>query len=127
MGYSFKDIGAWKAGHEFVLAVYKATEMFPAHEVYGLTSQFRRAAVSIPANIAEGFRKLSYLDKLRFMNISQGSLEESRYYILLSRDLGYISEEVSYDLNAKVESTSRLLNAYCKGIIANKEKYKLST
>lgn len=86
MTQSFKDIIAWQKAHSFVLQVYKATNNYPIEERYGLCSQFQRAAVSIPANIAEGYRKLSNADKLRFMNIAQGSLEECRYYILLSKD-----------------------------------------
>lgn len=79
----------WQKAHQFVIAVYRTTETFPKDELYGLTSQLRRAAVSIAANIAEGFRKRSNADKLRFINISQGSLEEARYYLILTRDLGY--------------------------------------
>ena len=92
MTYTFENIIAWQKAHQFVLTVYRITKSFPIEEVYGLTSQFRRAAVSIEANIAEGYKKLSKADKLRFMNISQGSIEECRDYILLSRDLQYISD-----------------------------------
>ena len=77
MAFSFKDIIAWQKGYEFVLLTYKVTRQFPDFEKYGLSSQFQRAAVSIIANIAEGYKKLSKADKLRFMNISQGSLEVS--------------------------------------------------
>ena len=86
---SFQDLIVWQKAHQFVLAVYRFTENFPKTEQYGLTSQLRRAAVSIAANIAEGFRKRSKPDKARFMNISQGSLEECRYYLILSKDLNY--------------------------------------
>src|SRR5882724_8564752 len=75
---SFEDLIVWQKAHAWVLGVYRYSERFPAKEMYGLTSQFRRAAVSVPANIAEGFKKFSIPDKKRFMNISQGSLEESR-------------------------------------------------
>ena len=118
MTQSFKDILAWKKAHEFVLNVYQATNDFPTHERFGLCSQFQRAAVSIPANIAEGYRKLSKADKLRFLNIAQGSLEECRYYyILLSKDLNYITDSIYYELTRSIEDVSFLLNAYCKGII----------
>ena len=80
---SFEDVEIWKKSHEFVLCVYRLTENFPKHELFGLTSQLRRAAVSIPANFAEGFRKNSKAGKLRFYNIAQGSLEECRYYLIL--------------------------------------------
>jgi four helix bundle protein len=71
----------------FVLAVYRISKNFPREEIYGLTSQFRRAAVSIPANIAEGFKKRGCNDKARFMNIAQGSLEECRYYLILTKSV----------------------------------------
>jgi four helix bundle protein len=86
---TFQDLIVWQKAHGFVLSVYKFTETFPKSEIYGLTSQFRRAAVSIPANIAEGFKKKGAADKVRFMNIAQSSLEECRYYLILSRDLEY--------------------------------------
>lgn len=116
MAQSFKDIIAWQKSHEFVLMVYKETNAFPAHERFGLCSQFQRAAVSIPANIAEGYKRLSVTEKLRFMNIAQGSLEECRYYILLSKDLNYITEDKYIILTGSIEEVSKLLNAYCKGI-----------
>lgn len=110
------DIIAWQKAHSFVLAVYRTTKSFPSYERYGLCSQFERAAVSIAANIAEGYRKEGMADKLRFLNISQGSLEECRYYILLSKDLEYITTEQYNTLNMSIEETSRLLTAYYKGI-----------
>src|SRR5262249_13146084 len=79
--------------HAFVLEVYRLTAKFPAEERFGLTSQFRRAAVSIPANIAEGFRMYTTADKARFMNTAEGSLEECRYYCILAQDLGYGNTE----------------------------------
>lgn len=116
---SFEDLVVWKKAHCFVLSVYKVTTSFPKDELYGLTSQFRRAAVSIPSNISEGYRKKSKLDKLRFYNISQGSLEECRYYIILSKDLGYISEETKDKLMKSIVDVSLLLNSYCKAISAS--------
>lgn len=113
---SFEDLLVWQKAHSFVLSVYKATSSFPKEEMYGLTSQFRRAAISIPSNISEGYKKKSKLDKLRFYNISQGSLEECRYYIILSKDLGYISEEVKGMLMKSIVDVSLLLNSYCKAI-----------
>ena len=116
MTQSFKDIVAWQKAHLFVLQVYQITRSFPAEERYGLCSQFQRAAVSIPANIAEGYKKLSQADKLRFLNISQGSLEECRYYILLAKDLDYTTLDCYNELTKSIEDVSRLLNAYSKGI-----------
>ena len=113
---SFKEVLAWQKAHAFVVEVYQTTRTFPAYERYGLCSQFERAAVSIAANIAEGYRRDGMNDKLRFLNISQGSLEECRYYILLSKDLGYINDEYYNMLNQSIEEASRLLTAYYKGI-----------
>ena len=119
MTNNFYGIVAWQKAHEFVLMVYRETKSFPDFEKFGLCSQFQRAAVSIPANIAEGYKKMSKADKLRFYNIAQGSLEECRYYVLLSKDLGYINEDNYNLLFNAVEETSKLLNGYCKGVMTN--------
>ena len=115
--FSFENIQAWQKAHTFVLLVYRITLSFPNEEKFGLVSQFRRAAVSIEANIAEGYKKISKADKLRFLNIAQGSLEECRDYIILSRDLEYISTEQFCELYDSIEVASKLLNGYCNGII----------
>ena len=111
---TFEDLVVWQKAHQFALAVYRLTRTFPRSEVYGLTSQFRRAAVSIAANIAEGFRKRGSADKVRFLNIAQGSLEESRYYLILTRDLDY--GDVA-EAKAVLEQTSKLLEAYSRTIL----------
>jgi len=112
---TFEDLLVWQRAHSFVLSVYRLTGAFPKHEIYGLTSQFRRAAVSIAANIAEGFRKRCIPDKKRFFNIAQGSLEECRYYLILTKDLEYGDVlEASHIL----QETSKLLEAYSKSILA---------
>jgi four helix bundle protein len=116
---SFEDVIAWKKAHAFVLSVYKITKGFPDDEKFGLTAQFRRAAVSIEANIAEGYRKIGKQDKLRFFNISQGSLSECKDYIILARDLEYINMEQYQELWQSSEEASRLLISYCNGIINN--------
>ena len=103
-----------------MLAVYRVTLEFPDSEKFGLISQFRRAAVSITANIAEGYKKLSRADKLRFFNIAQGSLEECRNYIILSRDLHYFSLDDYENLIEMIEESSKLLNAYCLSVSENK-------
>ena len=118
---SFEDVIAWKKAHAFVLSVYKITKGFPDDEKFGLTAQFRRAAVSIEANIAEGYRKIGKQDKLRFFNISQGSLSECKDYIILARDLEYINMEQYQELWQSSEEASRLLISYCNGIINNTE------
>ena len=98
-----------------MLAVYHYTDYFPQKEIYGLTSQFRRAAISIAANIAEGFKKEGVNDKARFLNIAQGSLEECRYYIVLAKDLGYGDNS---DLLPQLEEVSKLLEKYAAAILA---------
>jgi four helix bundle protein len=112
---TFRDLLVWRKAHEFVLATYRFTAGFPKQEMYGLCSQLRRAAVSIAANIAEGFRKRGRADKVRFMNTAEGSLEECRYHVILAQDLGYGE---TMDLMAVLEEVSRLLNAYSKAIQA---------
>lgn len=116
MTQSFKEVIAWQKAHQFVISIYKACAHFPSYEKYGLCSQFQRAAVSIAANIAEGYRKNGMADKLKFLNIAQGSLEECRYYIILARDLEYINNEKYNELNQEIEETSKLINAYYRGI-----------
>lgn len=111
---NFQDLIVWQKAHAFVLGVYASTQLFPKTETYGLTSQFRRAAVSIPANIAEGFRKHSKADKGRFLNIAEGSLEECRYYLILARDLGYIEINNLWEMS---EEVGRLLNGYRTAIL----------
>lgn len=119
MTHSFKDIIAWQKSYDYCLFVYEVTRNFPDFEKFGLRSQFTRAAVSIPANIAEGYKKLSKNDKLRFFNIAQGSLEECRCYNLLSKDLGYISDAQFSELEYKVNNASVLLNSYIEGVVNN--------
>lgn len=111
---TFKNLIVWQKAHQFVLAVYELSDSFPKKEMYGLTSQFRRAAISIPANIAEGFRKKSKADKARFMNIAQGSLEECQYYLILVDDLKYGQ---CHELLPRIEEVSKLLERYTSSIL----------
>lgn len=106
----------WRKAHAFVLAVYAFTAHFPKAETYGLALQMRRAAVSVPANIAEGFRRRGRADKARFMNIAEGSLEESRYYLILAQDLGYGD---TTSLATALDEVGRLLHAYAAAILAS--------
>ena len=117
---TFRDVDVWQRAHDFVINVYTVTKRFPEDERYGLTSQFRRAAVSIAANICEGYRKIGKMDKLRFMNIAQGSLEECRYYIILSHDIGYIDEDTYQQLDYMANGVSWKLNGYAEAINLNK-------
>ena len=123
MTLRFEDILAWQKAYKFVLLTYKALAVYPKEEKYGLCSQFQRAAVSITANIAEGYKRISKADKLHFFNFAQGSLEECRCYLHLSKDLGYIDEHVYSQLYESLEETSKLLNGYCRGIIKYAYKY----
>ena len=116
---TFRDLECWQKAHEFVKEVYRVTKDFPDDERYGLTSQFRRAAVSIAANICEGYKKLSRQDKLRFINIAQGSLEECRYYVILSLDIEYIDQTTHDRLEYLINGASWKLNGYAEGISKN--------
>jgi four helix bundle protein len=106
----------WQKAHRFVLATYAITANFPRCEIYGLTSQMRRAAISIAANIAEGFTRRGAPEKIRFLNISQGSLEECRYYLILTQDLDY---GVTADMETLLEEVSKVLLAYVSAIESN--------
>jgi four helix bundle protein len=110
---NFQDLVVWQKAHQFVLDVYRLSKQFPREEVYGLTSQFRRAAISIPANIAEGFKKRGRADKVRFMNIAEGSLEECRYYLILTRDLSYGDP---FELIGRLDEVSKMLGSYSTAI-----------
>ena len=114
---TFKDLIVWQKAHRFVLATYSLTANFPRYEIYCLTSQMRRASISVPANIAEGFKKRGLSDKIRFLNVAQGSLEECRYYLILVQDLGYGSTE---EMEAVLEEVSKLLIAYASAIESNR-------
>lgn len=111
---TFQDLIVWQKAHQFALGVYRYSEGFPKSELYGLSSQLRRASVSIAANIAEGFKKSGRADKVRFMNIAQGSVEECRYYLILAGDLGYGK---TAELTALLEEVSKLLDAYAFAIL----------
>ena len=103
----------WQKAHAFTLALYRATEGFPKQEQFALTSQIRRAAVSVPSNFVEGFRKRTTPDKLRFYNIAQGSADECLYQLILAHDLGYTDTTA---LQADLAEVSRLLQAYINGL-----------
>jgi four helix bundle protein len=113
---TFEDVELWRKAHAWVLAIYKFTEVFPKHELFGLMSQLRRAAVSVPANFAEGFKKRGLADKIRIYNIAQGSLEECRYYLILARDLGYGDSRI---LVRSLEEISKMLESYSRSVRAS--------
>jgi four helix bundle protein len=110
----FEDLEVWKKAHQLVLGIYRVTRDFPKEERFGLISQMRRAAISVPANLAEGFKKRTLKDKSNFYNIAQGSLEELRYYVILSKDLGYHSD--NQDLLDMIEETGRMLHGLIRSI-----------
>lgn len=104
----FEDLEVWRKAHALVLDIYKLTKQFPQDERFGLVSQMRRSAVSVPANIAEGYKKRSPRDKAHFYNIAQGSLEEVRYFLILSGDLGYCED--NSNLLALVDEVGKMLH-----------------
>lgn len=108
----------WQKAHAFTLALYRATEGFPKTEQFALTSQIRRAAVSVPSNFVEGFRKRTTPDKIKFYNIAQGSADECLYQLMLANDLGYTDTTA---LQADLSEVSRLLQAYITGLERNSQ------
>ncbi len=113
---SFRDLVVWQKGHQLVLDIYRYADNFPSKEIYCLVPQIRRAVISVPANIAEGFKKKGKPDKLRFLNIAQGSLEEVRYYLILAADLGYGRSD---ELISGLDVVSKLLQGYMTSIRKN--------
>ncbi len=110
----FQDMEVWKHAHALVLDIYKVTKTFPTEEKFGLVSQMRRAGVSIAANIAEGFKKRGSRDKINFYNISQGSIEEIKYYLILSKDLAYL--ETNDQLVERADVVGRMLHGLINSI-----------
>lgn len=106
---TFRELIVWQKAHTLVIEVYKITEIFPKHELFSLVNQIRRAAVSIAANIVEGFKRKGLKDSLNFYNTAEASLEEVKYFLLLSRDLNYINESKYKKIFALTEEIGRLL------------------
>lgn len=106
---TYEDLDAWQAAHEFTLAVYRATDSFPRRELFGIVAQMRRSAVSVPANLAEGFGRRSQKELLRFCRISDGSLQETRYLLRLAADLGYYHADGYHALRKKADRVGSLL------------------
>jgi len=111
---TFEELLVWQKAHEYVLEVYKVTKDFPRSEEFGLKSQWRRSSASVASNIVEGFKRKYTKDSCHFYNVSQGSLEESKYHCRLSKDLGYISLEDYERLSILSDVTGRLLNGWIK-------------
>ena len=106
---SFEELEVWQKSHALVLKVYRETSGFPKEERFGLVSQVRRATSSVPANIAEGFGRRSTKDFLRYLEIASGSLEETKYFLRLSKDLKYLNEEPYLQLKSDCAEVGRLL------------------
>jgi len=108
---SYRELEAWQKGHELTLMVFRMTDRFPRTDQYGIVSQVRRSASSVPANIAEGFGRGTTKEFLRSLQIARGELEETRYFMLLSRDLGRTTQEEFNRIESLCDSTGRLMNA----------------
>lgn len=108
----FRSLKVWEKSHALTLAIYKATEGFPKQELYSLTNQIQRAAVSIPANIAEGCGKDSDAELKRYFTIAMGSASELEYLLLLAHDLGYLQEKVYQSMQTELVETRKMLNAF---------------
>jgi len=120
---SFTDLTAWQKAHEFVVAIYRETKLFPKEELFGLTSQMRRAAVSITSNIAEGFSRKSHKEKIHFYFIALASLTELQSQILIARDIDFIDTEKTNKLAEKSNNVSKLIRGLIKYLEKNKAKY----
>ncbi len=106
----FRNLNVWKNSHSLTLGIYKATKTFPKHEMFGLTSQIQRAAVSVPANIAEGCGKFTDADFARYLQIAMGSASELEYLLLLAHDLTYLPHDVYTSLHTTLVQTRKMLN-----------------
>lgn len=111
---TFQEILAWQKAHALALKIYSVTATYPKQEIFGLVSQMRRCAVSIPSNVAEGFKRSSTKDSIHFYNISEGSLEELKYQLILSRDLKYISPADFQNLQELTNDVGRLLYGWIR-------------
>lgn len=119
---SYKDLDVWKRGVTFVTQIYACTKSFPREEIYGITSQIRRSAVSIPSNIAEGHAKRSTWDFIRFLNIAYGSIAELETQIIIACNLGYLSEAEKLKILTECSELGRMING-----LVNALEVKLSS
>ena len=114
---SFKDLKVWQKAHQLTLNIYKVTKEFPDDEKFGLTIQIRRSCSSVPTNVVEGFKRQSKKDQAHFFNVAQSSLEETKYHLILSRDLGYLENGIFEELLERTEEVSRMLYAYRRSVV----------
>lgn len=123
----FRSLKVWEKAHALTLAIYKSTEQFPKQELYALTNQIQRAAVSIPANIAEGCGKDSDAELKRYFSIAMGSSSELEYLLLLARDLGYLQANTYQSIQTDLIETRKMLNAFIQKLKANHYKLTVNT
>ena len=121
----FRKIQVWEKAHHFTLRIYKITSSFPKDELYGLTSQMRRAAASIPANLAEGCGRDTQAELARFVHIAGGSASELEYHLILAHDLGYIDDEAYPELNSAINEIQRMLHGFEKAVQSNSRNTKV--
>lgn len=114
----FRKLKVWEKGHELTLAVYRATARFPREELYGLTSQIRRASSSVPANIAEGCGRSGKAELARYLQVAAGSASELEYHLLLARDLELLGEKQYEELQAKVSEVKKMLSSFIQKLRA---------
>ena len=113
---NFYDLDVWKRGHQLVIDIYKITDNFPNNERFGVVSQLQRVASSITANIAEGFARYHFKDKIRFYHQSRGSVAEVQNFLLLAKDLNYIDREVCGKLGAEAKEIEKMINGLIRSI-----------
>ncbi len=114
--HAFTDLIVWQESHKAVLLIYEVTRSFPHEEIYGLTSQMRRAAVSITSNIAEGFTRRGKKEKLQFYSIANGSLVELESQLFIARDISYLTHPNFEKILSQIEVAHRLLNAFMRSV-----------
>jgi four helix bundle protein len=107
---NYQELLVWQKAHSLVLDIYKISSRFPQEEQFGIVQQIRRAAYSVPANIAEGFERSYTKEFIRFITVAKGSLSETKYFLILSRDLGYIEQEVYFELEKDFDEIGKMLN-----------------
>ena len=119
---SFTELTVWQRAHELSLAIYRLTSGFPRSEMFGIASQLRRSSSSVAANIAEGFGRRTTREMLRSLQISAGELEETRYFLILSRDLGYVAAPVFEQGHALCDSVAQLINGLAPSLKARESR-----
>jgi len=119
---SFRDLDVWKKAHDLVLDIYQVTERFPDREKYGIVAQLRRSSASVPANIAEGFGRPTTGEFLQSLGVSNGSLEETRYFLIVSFDLGLLQQNDYERLEGKCSVIAQMLGALRRSLRAKSKR-----